>query len=159
MSDDKETRRLRNLIERSERCQFWGQPHTITPRLIARAFGVGDRLVCITPMATRPNYFIVRIDSAVKDVRDPFPVRTSDPDGGYATSLLDDIMSAAEEEYGYFGDEEYRGKDGDESRGFPVTDWSIGVAWGTPFPVAEWKPTPRPRNGRVGRQPRKASIP
>lgn len=63
-----------------------------------------------------------------------------------ATKRLDDIMCAADEEYGYVGDE--RGPDGDEIRGFPIVDWSIGCAWGETFPVAEWKPTPRSRSKR-----------
>lgn len=138
----RETARVRRMIERPERCRFWGQDYTIVPRLIARVFGDGKHLLCVTPLATRPNYFVVRVDSMMKDPRDPFPPRTSDPDGGYATSLLDDIMSAAEEEYGYFGDEEYRGKDGEESRPFPVTDWGIGICWGEPFHPREWNPAP-----------------
>lgn len=148
MSNDKETRRLRRLIERPERCQFWGQWYTITPRLIGQVFGDGKNLICVTPLATRPNYFVVRIDSSVRDVRDPFPA-----DGQW--SLLEDIMLAAEDEYGRFGmDDDGDTYKGDDPRGFPVADWGIGCAWGKPFPIEEWKPTPRARKGRAARQPR-----
>lgn len=127
-----ETRELRQLIERPESCIFWGEPYTITPRLIARIFGDGGRLLCVTPMATRPNYFVVKVDSTPHDPRDPLP--------GSEVSLLDEIMCAAEEEYGTFGDEEERDVNGDESRPFPVTDWGVGVSWSKPFPVEEWTP-------------------
>jgi hypothetical protein len=144
MSDDRATKRLRALIERAERCTFWGRPYTITPRLIARVFGDGLHLLCITPLATRPNYFVVRVDSSTIDPGDPFPESSE-------VSLLEDIMCAAEEEYGTFGDDEERDEDGWESRPFPVTDWGIGCTWGKPFPVAEWKPTPRLRRARTKR--------
>jgi hypothetical protein len=137
------TLQLRQLIERPEKCTFWGQPYTVTPRLIARVFGDGLRLICITPMAHRPNYFVVRVDSAMTHVNHPRP--------GQEVSLLEDIMCAAEEEYGTFGDEEERDEDGYESRPFPVTDWGIGCGWSKPFPIAEWKPTPSQTIG-IGRQ-------
>lgn len=137
--NSREVRRLRALIERPERCTFW-QPYTITPRLIEKGFGDGRLLICVTPLATRPNYFVVRIDSRTKDLREPAPVESAiRKRGGYDVSLLEDIMCAAEEEYGYFGDE--RDASGDETRYFPVVDWGVGCAWGKPFPIAEWTPT------------------
>lgn len=142
---DKETRRLRGIIERPERCQFWGQWYVITPRLISRVFGDGANLLCVTPLATRPNYFAVRIDSSVKDPRDQFPANGQ-------WSLLEDIMLAAEDEYGRFGiDEDGETIKDDDDRGFPVVDWGIGCSWGKPFPVAEWKPSPRRRRLRARR--------
>jgi hypothetical protein len=52
-----DTDALRKFIEQPERCRFWGEPHTITPRLITAKFGDGQQLLCVTPFATRPNYF------------------------------------------------------------------------------------------------------
>lgn len=146
MSDDKETRRLRRLIERPERCRFWGKEYTITPRLIAHVFGDGKQLVCVTPLATRPNYFVVRVDSSTTSVQD-------EGEWGWGRDcLIDAIMDAQEDEYGRFDE-------GDEDlHHWPFVDWGIGCAWGDPFPIAEWQPTPRPRGGRAGLQPRKASI-
>lgn len=141
--DDHETRLFRRLVERPERCRFWGQPYTITPRLIGRIFGDGKHLICITPLATRPNYFVVRVDSGPAfDIHD----------------ILNSAIDAAEEEFGYFGDEDELDASGDDPRPFPVTDWGIGVCWGERFPIADWVPTPRPKRGRVQPQPRKGSI-
>lgn len=128
-----EAKRLRRVIEKPEHVHFWGRKYTITPRLISRVFGNGRYLLCVTPLAARPNYFVVRIDSSIKkfDACTSFPVTS-------LRYLVDEIIEAAEEEYGYFGDEEYREANGDESRGFPVCDWGIGVTWGRPFPIAEW---------------------
>jgi hypothetical protein len=125
-----ETKKLRRLIERPEHCLFWGQPHTITPRLITRTFGDGKQLLCVTPLATRPNYFVVRIDSSVTDPH-------SHHDSSTKLSFLDEIMDAAEDEYGAYDETEK------PNAYFPVADWSIGAAWGEPFAVTAWNPTPR----------------
>lgn len=130
-----ETRRLRALIERPERCTFWGQPHTITPRLIAEVFGDGRQLVCITPIASRPNYFVVRVDSTVTNIG------YTDSPSGYS-SIIEDIMLAQEDEYGDFRDEDLT----EDEKHFPIVDWGIGYLWGKPFLVGEWKPTPSPHH-------------
>ena len=123
-----ETRHLRELVERPERVSFWGKEYTITPRLIAHVFGDGRRLMAITPLATRPNYFVARVDSTVTDPLDPFPASSQE-------ALLDHIMEAAEEEYGNI-----RHADEDERGSFPTAvDWGIGCTWGTPVPIAAWR--------------------
>lgn len=138
-----EVRRLRALVERPERCRFWGQPYVITPRLIAHRFGDGRKLVCITPLATRPNYFVARVDSSVTSVQ---------VEGEYdwgRTYLIDAIMDAQEDEYGHYHTEQQEtGKDPD----WPIVDWGIGCAWGEPFPVEEWKPSKPPPNVLTPRQ-------
>ncbi len=128
---ERETQRLRKLIERPERVQFWGSWYTVTPRLISRIFGDGKLLMCVSPLATRPNRFVVRVDSSTPDPRDPFPATGQ-------VSLLEDIMCAAEEEYGDYNDEDIT----DEERMFPIVDWGVGCSWGKPFPIYEWKPAP-----------------
>lgn len=143
---DLETRRLRSLVERPERVLFWGQPHTRTPRLIQRKFGDGRKLVIVVPIAHRPNCFVARVDSATKSVRDDWPPGARDP-----RQLLDDIIEAAEDEYGfYFDGEEY--DEGDPRRDGPsfprAVDWGIGTTWGEPFPVSQWVPTPLKPTGR-----------
>lgn len=140
MSDDKETAKLRALIERPERCQFWGRDYVITPRLVAAKIGDGKQLVCVTPLFTRPNYIVARVDSAMKHVLDVY-APTRGPFGG-ERSYLDAIMDAAEEEYGYHGDEEYQDEHGNETRESPVADWGGGCTWGKPFPIEKWRPAP-----------------
>lgn len=136
-----ETRRLRALIERPERCRFWGQLYTVTPRLIAAVFGDGEKLVCVTPMATRPNYFVVRVDSSVTNLGfAPSP-------SGYS-NIIEDIMLAQEDEYGSYASEQ---EETGEDPSWPIVDWGIGCLWGKPFPVTDWKPTPSPHHP-TGRQ-------
>jgi hypothetical protein len=142
----KETRRLRALIERPERATLWGQKYTRTPRLIAEVFGDGQQLVILSPMAHRPDIFVARVDSATRSVRDDWP-----PGARHPRQLLDDIIEAAEDEYGFYNaGEEYEEDDPRrDGPSFPeAVDWGIGASWGAPFPVSEWVPTPLPRTGR-----------
>lgn len=112
--------RLRAMIEKPHKCVFWGANYTITPRLLDKVFGDGKQLCCITPLATRPNYFVVRVDSGAEfDVHD----------------ILDDIADAAEEEYGHYDSE----SDDEYDRTFPVVDWGMGACWGERFTPEEWK--------------------
>lgn len=127
MADDRKTRRLRLLVERPERCTFWGFPYIVTPRLIAHEFG--DALIAVSPMASRPDYFVARVPLGV-DVRDALTPRHH--------SLIEEIMLAAEDEYGCFNDDELT----DDERVFPIVDWGIGVSWGKPIAARDWKPSP-----------------
>ena len=54
---------LRRKIEQAERVKFWGCRYTITPRLVHEVFGDGRKLVGLSPMNMRPNYWVIRIDS------------------------------------------------------------------------------------------------
>jgi hypothetical protein len=108
------TEELRARVEVSETIEFWGQKHTIVPRFIATVFGDGKQLILVQPMNTRPNYFVVRVDSSPDlDVFD----------------IIDDIIGAAEDEYGYYDDEELS----DAEKIFPIVDWSVGCSWSEPF--------------------------
>lgn len=141
-ADDGETKRLRSLIERPARRGMWGQMYTVTPRLIAHRFGDGQKLVIITPIMTRPNYFMARVDSTTKSVLDRcIDCRSESPWG--REFLLDAIMDAQEEEYGYYDNEDNDGNRQD--RGFPFVDWSDGCSWGEPFPISEPR---RPPHGK-----------
>ena len=44
--------------------RFWGQEYAITPVLIEQVLGDGRQVIGFQPLNTRPNYYIVRVDSA-----------------------------------------------------------------------------------------------
>jgi hypothetical protein len=112
------TKELRALVEVAETVEFWGQKHTITPRFIEKIFGDGKQLLIVQPMNTRPNYFVVRVDSSPElDVFD----------------ILDDIVDSAEDEYGYYDDEELT----DDEKVFPIVDWTVGCSWSERFPETD----------------------
>src|SRR5260370_39113166 len=43
---------------------LWGAPNEITPILIDEIFGDGEQLIGLTPIMTRTNYYVIRIDSS-----------------------------------------------------------------------------------------------
>lgn len=118
------TDELRSLVERPERVTWWGQRFVVTPRLIEHTVGDGGRLLCLQPLTTRPNYFLLRVDSA-----DDFDIRDH----------LDDVIDAAEDQFGRYRDPDDRLEDeSDDEYEFPVADWDYGCCWGEPFSAHEW---------------------
>lgn len=66
---------------------LWGEMVMVTPAPVAAHFGDGKLLLRLCPIAHRPNYYLVRIDSSCVDddkLRD----------------TLDEIYETIEEEYG-----------------------------------------------------------
>lgn len=54
---------LRAIIEIPVSGKFWGMDYTITPLLIDTVFGDGKKLFWIMPLMSRPNYYVIRVDS------------------------------------------------------------------------------------------------
>jgi len=113
---------LRQLIEVEYVCKFWGDDYTITPRLVDRVFGDGKQLIQLEPLNTRPNYYIVRIDSSWNI--------DNDDDTDLFIDHLDEIYNAIEEQFGakcQHTDPDDCGCD--EDQGFPVLSADSGVGW------------------------------
>ncbi len=55
---------LRALIEIEREVEFWGQKYRITPLLVDVILGDGKQLVGVQPLDTRPNYYVIRVDSS-----------------------------------------------------------------------------------------------
>jgi hypothetical protein len=113
---------LRALVEGPQRVYWWGREHDISPRVIGKVFGDGRRLITVWPLTTRPNYFVVRVDSA-----EEFEIRDT----------LDDLGDAAEEEFGRFRRDEEEDEDAEDTREFPICDWDFGVCWGDRYTIEE----------------------
>lgn len=121
-------KRLRMAIEKPTPVQFWGEDYVIVPRLVSRVFGNGRRLIHITPLNTRPNYYVVRVDS-----------RWVNLDGDGFRDFIEEVYEAIEDE---FGAVDY---DDDESYPWPAFDGDVGVCWGGlywPYPVKRNKENP-----------------
>src|SRR3990172_12896107 len=62
-------------LTRRRRVSFWGRKHQVTPRLVEQKFGDGLQAIWLQPLATRPNYYIVLIDSKWSTLNtDPNPL-------------------------------------------------------------------------------------
>lgn len=112
---------LRKRIERPTRVYLWGQPQWVRPRLVTEVFGDGLVLLGLRHIATRPDYYAVRIDSGWELTETDFPFVRS-----VLRDHLDEIYDSIGDEYDRRDEEE----DGDE-RWFPVLDLSVGSEWFT----------------------------
>jgi len=101
--------------------EFWGRKHTIKPALVARVFGDGGQLIAFAPLDTRPNYYVVRIDSGW--CLDNWDSEATDPFNAH----IDEVYDAIEDEYGLGYDPD----DEDEERyePFPALHDSSGCQW------------------------------
>lgn len=57
-------KQLRAIVERRRKTHFWGRDYFITPRLVDTVFGDGEQLMFFASLDHRPNYYVVRVDSA-----------------------------------------------------------------------------------------------
>lgn len=125
-----ETADLKRLIEKPREVTFWGQKHTVTPAFVSDSLGDGKKLLFVTPLATRPNWYVVRVDSSW-DIN-------NFGNGELVCEHLEEILFPIEKEYGLAWYDE----DDNElevRRPFPALSEDCGVAWGE----EEW---PSPSN-------------
>lgn len=113
------TERLRAAIQRRRKIHHWGHAYLVTPLLVTERFGDGKRLIWLQPLNTRPNYYVVRVDSGWK-----FYDEWEEGDEDFRDHL-DDILEAVENDFGSEHDWE-TGKHVD----WPALDLWAGCAWG-----------------------------
>lgn len=116
----------------------WGIEYLVKPAVVSEALGDGRLLLWVQPLSTRPDYYLIRIDSKWIDLN-------GDEFRDYVQSeILDAITeeySEKEREREYLEEdlaEEGIAKehmnldlDGNEARlGWPVLDLDCGFAWG-----------------------------
>ena len=119
---------------------LWGQRHFVTPRLVDWIHGDGKKLIWYEPMATRPDYYIARIDSKVDtDNCGKPPV--------FCDEVLEDLLSAIEDQYGRAWErwEHDNGRTYERHNLFPALSDDCGSSWGTltilksPTNWTEWR--------------------
>jgi hypothetical protein len=127
---------LRDVVETPHERLMWGQPHTVHPRLCSTVFGDGAMLLGVEPTNTRPEYYVVRIDSEWngKDLDDE-PFRDF---------LDDDVIEALFDEFGNADDGPEDGGELGETADWPAVDLSCGHAWFVIKDVraSDWPPAP-----------------
>lgn len=112
---------LRRQIEVPTLGYLWGQRvGWFVPRLLNRVYGDGRKLMAVCPLDGRPRYIVVRVDSNTESL--------TDATAGGESCLIDDIYSAAEEQWGYCHCEECD-RDQPERLPFPVAHWGDGSSW------------------------------
>lgn len=107
-------------LTRKKRTTLWSVPCAHQPYFVRAALGDGNRLAAITPLNTRPNYYLIRVDST-------WSLKWRE-DVECLANHIDEICEAIEDEVGrkYEFDED-RGEDTHQP--WPNLDDEAGVAW------------------------------
>lgn len=113
------TERLRDAIQRPTKTSLWGQGCTVVPVFVDERFGDGGKLIWLEPIMTRPQYYVVRVDSSW-NISNYAPSPT-------VGEHVHEIERCIEEEFGYGDDEDDRGRE--RSNPWPALA-SGGCSWG-----------------------------
>ncbi len=131
---EEEIEKILKHFTREYECHFWGEKHIVKPCLIEHIHGDGLQLVYLTPLDTRPNYYLLRIDSSI-DISDDESLNEEDFE--YYGSVCELLLQMVEEEhiniehYDETGEGLYINEDGDTFEfEFPMLSCSSGVSWG-----------------------------
>jgi hypothetical protein len=104
---------------------LWGQKHFVSPALVDWIHGDGLQVIWFEPLDSRPNYYVVRIDSKIQlDNCGSPPV--------FCDEVLGDLMGAIESEYGQAHEEweHPNGRTYQKHNCFPALNNSCGESWG-----------------------------
>ncbi|MGB5217373.1 MAG: hypothetical protein WBN66_03645 [Smithella sp.] len=101
--------------------EHWGDKfHDFVPELISSIHGDGKAVLYITPLATRPYYYILRVDSSLKKME------KKDPDK-FSELMDNEFLSTIEEECGSRHETDDDGNE--ELMPWPALDDSCGWDW------------------------------
>ncbi len=119
----KERRQSLTQICKRHKTTFWGQKYFVTPALVSEIFGDGRQLIYLAPINTRPNYYVVRIDS--KTSLDNWAANP------FCDTILNEVLDAIEEQYGRETEEwdHDNGRTYTRHFPFPALEWE-GGEWG-----------------------------
>lgn len=105
---------------RRHKTRFWGRNYIITPRLLEVVFGDGKKVIHLTPLATRPDYYVLCIDSRMETDTDDFHDLLE-----WISQALEDQFGRAEEQWEHENGRTYR-----KRNYFPAFNDSCGLCWG-----------------------------
>lgn len=112
---------------------FWGEKYIVTPKVV---FGSGDALqfVAVQPLDTRPQWYVVRIDSSVDIEADDFKwdqllLCPIEDEFGNATDYTHDYNDAGDYVARRFDAAKDEPWEPGDITDFPVLNWSGGCWW------------------------------
>jgi len=86
--------------------KHWGKEYDIEPEIVEKKFGDGKQKIYIQPLNTRPDYYIVFIDSSINL-----------EDNDQTTDYLDEVLEHIEDLFG-------------KGINFPELNLDCGYSWG-----------------------------
>jgi len=122
----------RSKIEVPYKTRWWGQDCICDPRFVEQSLGDGDVLLGLQPLNTRPNYYVIRVDSSwhLSGCR-----ACADQCPDELVEHLDEIYDAIEEEYlevdsiRYNNEHDLSEEEEAGSDEWPVLDLNCGSSW------------------------------
>lgn len=128
----------RQKVEAPYPVHWWGQDWTCSPKFVEEALGDGNVLLGLQPLNTRPNYYVIRVDSSwhldgCRTCEDECPDELREH--------LDEIYDAIEAEYRekesvrYNNEHELPEGETPDSTEWPVLDLECGDRWFTIDPA------------------------
>lgn len=134
MPKKKTLSKLAQAIRRRKVC-FWGTEYRIVPRLVDWIHGDGLKVIFLTPLATRPWYYIARVDSGLELDNRSYEEGVELFCGDALNQLLESIedeFHQAEEEWTHNNGRTYH-----RHNDWPALNDSYGCSWGEIFTLAE----------------------
>jgi len=127
---EEEIKAILDNVCREHVLRFWGSDHTITPVLIEEVHGDGMQLVYFTALATRPNSYVLRIDSniLISENFEDNDKSLSEKDKAAYREVGELLMTMIENRWGNVESE--RENDEDEMV-FPALNDSCGFGYGS----------------------------
>jgi hypothetical protein len=116
---------------RRRKVHFWGTEYRIVPRLVDWIHGDGLKVISLTPLATRPWYYVARVDSRLElDNR-------SYEEGVelFCGDALNQLLESIEDEF-YQAEDEWTHDNGRtymRHNDWPALNDSCGCSWGEEF--------------------------
>jgi hypothetical protein len=109
---------------RRHKVRFWGRNYIITPRLVEWMHGDGKQFMYFMPLNTRPNYYVVRVDSALS--------LDNHEENNFTDAVLDDLYTEIEEQFGRSCEEwtADNGRTYTRRNPFPALNDDCGSCWG-----------------------------
>lgn len=117
-------RRLKKMVEKPYKRRWWGYVHTVEAKLLPQKFGDGKVLLGLQPINSRPQYYVVRIDSKWGD--------GSDWNSDDFRDLIEEVSEAVEDYFCHVDledDDGNRWGDNEELSAWPVADFTLGCSW------------------------------
>lgn len=109
---------------------LWGKKHWCVPEYCGIAEGDGKQVVWLKTGDSRPNYYILRVDSKTEVEGDDFDIETLytcvEESFGNVNDY-EELFVDGERKYKYFGEEELINED---EVGFPMLSTGNGAFWG-----------------------------
>lgn len=128
---EKQVETVIKYVTRKRNVEFWGESIEIEPCLIENIQGDGMQLIYLSPIDSRPNYYIIRIDSSI-DVHTDYEIEDYPSIEEMLLQMVEEenenIDDLEEHEDGLYYDPEDKTVEGVPYK-FPMLSWG-GGSWG-----------------------------